>query len=127
MQLLSLLKYYTWPKSLFLFLHHSYATKCDACFYVLGLENLYHLTYRRTELRVDMQDFSAIGSSAFAQYFSFEVDSEAYGYMLHVDRFQDGGAGVFDTTRDVFPTINCYHSKFNLRRIQNAPKRVLFV
>jgi len=61
--------------------------------YWLGLENLYHLTYRRTELRVDMEDFSAIGSSAFAQYFSFEVDSEAYGYMLHVDRFQDGGAG----------------------------------
>ena len=61
----------------------------------VGLENLYHLTYRRTELRVDMEDFSAVGKSGFAEYASFEVDSEAYGYMLHVDRFQDGGAGMF--------------------------------
>ena len=63
---------------------------------IAGLENLYHLTYRRTELRVDMEDFSAIGSKSFAQYSSFEVDSEAYGYMLHIDRFQDGGAGMID-------------------------------
>jgi len=60
--------------------------------YWLGLENLYQLTaWRRYELRVDMEDWS--GSRAFALYSWFYIDSEDYGYMLHVDRFQDGGAG----------------------------------
>jgi len=60
--------------------------------YWLGLENLYHMTaWRRYELRVDMEDFS--GGRAYALYSWFYIDSEEYGYMLHVDRFQDGGAG----------------------------------
>lgn len=57
-----------------------------------GLENLHQLTRRRNyELRVDLQDFD--GSSVYAYYSYFSVDSEAEGYRLHVRGFISGGAG----------------------------------
>ncbi|XP_037610492.1 microfibril-associated glycoprotein 4-like [Sebastes umbrosus] len=60
--------------------------------YWLGLENLFQLTLRkRYELLVDMEDFS--GNKVFARYSSFTIDSESYGYTLHVSGFTNGGAG----------------------------------
>ncbi|XP_044194438.1 microfibril-associated glycoprotein 4-like [Thunnus albacares] len=60
--------------------------------YWLGLENLYHLTRRKkVELLVDMEDFK--GNKAFARYSSFSIESEFYGYRLHVSGFKNGGAG----------------------------------
>ncbi|XP_067433447.1 microfibril-associated glycoprotein 4-like isoform X1 [Thunnus thynnus] len=60
--------------------------------YWLGLENLYHLTRRKkVELLVDMEDFN--GKKAFARYSSFSIESEFYGYRLHLSGFKNGGAG----------------------------------
>ncbi|GLD71102.1 multiple inositol polyphosphate phosphatase 1-like protein, partial [Lates japonicus] len=60
--------------------------------YWLGLENLFHLTLRKTyELLVDMEDFD--GNKAFARYSSFSINPEADGYRLNVSGFTDGGAG----------------------------------
>eukprot|EP00064_Thunnus_orientalis_P025174 superscaffoldBa00012073_g25510 len=60
--------------------------------YWLGLENLFHLTRRKkVELLVDMEDFS--GKKVFARYSSFSIESEFYGYRLHVSGFKNGGAG----------------------------------
>ncbi|XP_053197818.1 microfibril-associated glycoprotein 4-like [Scomber japonicus] len=60
--------------------------------YWLGLESLFHLTRRKkVELRVDMEDFS--GNKVFARYSSFSIESETYGYRLHVSGFNNGGAG----------------------------------
>uniref|UniRef100_A0A3B1JEM2 Microfibril-associated glycoprotein 4-like n=1 Tax=Astyanax mexicanus TaxID=7994 RepID=A0A3B1JEM2_ASTMX len=86
--------------------------------YWLGLENLFHLTLRKKyELRVDMQDWD--GGWASAQYSSFSVDPESYGYTLHVNGFIDGGAGdsleyhngqkftTFDRDQDAASRYNC--------------------
>ncbi|XP_044193608.1 microfibril-associated glycoprotein 4-like [Thunnus albacares] len=60
--------------------------------YWLGLENLFHLTVRKTvELLVEMEDFS--GNKVSARYSSFSIDPESYGYKLYVSGFTDGGAG----------------------------------
>ncbi|XP_067433449.1 microfibril-associated glycoprotein 4-like isoform X3 [Thunnus thynnus] len=60
--------------------------------YWLGLENLFHLTRgKKVELLVDMEDFN--GKKAFARYSSFSIESEFYGYRLHVSEFKNGGAG----------------------------------
>lgn len=61
--------------------------------YWLGLENLYYLTRnRKTELRVDMEDFE--GNKAYARYTSFQVSPECEGYKLRVSGFINrGGAG----------------------------------
>ncbi|XP_071393477.1 microfibril-associated glycoprotein 4-like [Centroberyx affinis] len=60
--------------------------------YWLGLENIFHLTLRRSyELLVDMEDFS--GNKVFARYSKFSIDPESFGYRLHVSGFTDGGAG----------------------------------
>ncbi|XP_053197643.1 microfibril-associated glycoprotein 4-like [Scomber japonicus] len=86
--------------------------------YWLGLESLFHLTQSRNiELRVDMEDFS--GNKAFARYSSFSIESETYGYRLHVSGFTDGGAGdgllfhngqkfsTFDKDQDSNSSVNC--------------------
>ncbi|XP_034156025.2 microfibril-associated glycoprotein 4-like [Pangasianodon hypophthalmus] len=86
--------------------------------YWLGLENLYQLTRRRKyELRVDLQDFD--GSSVYAHYSYFSVDSEAEGYRLHVRGFINGGAGdslaihngqkftTLDRDQDLYAPKNC--------------------
>ncbi|KAI5623627.1 microfibril-associated glycoprotein 4 [Silurus asotus] len=85
--------------------------------YWLGLENLHQLTRKRKyELRVDLQDFD--GSSVYAHYSYFSVDSEAEGYKLTVSGFINGGAGdslelsneqkftTFDRDQDLHPN-NC--------------------
>ncbi|XP_042253067.1 microfibril-associated glycoprotein 4-like [Thunnus maccoyii] len=60
--------------------------------YWLGLENLFHLTRRKkVELLVDMEDFN--GKKVFARYSLFSIESEFYGYRLHVSGFKNGGAG----------------------------------
>ncbi|XP_029934316.1 microfibril-associated glycoprotein 4-like [Myripristis murdjan] len=60
--------------------------------YWLGLENIFHLTLRRSyELLVDMEDFD--GNKVSARYSSFSIDPESYGYKLQVSGFTDGGAG----------------------------------
>uniref|UniRef100_A0AAR2LVH6 Fibrinogen C-terminal domain-containing protein n=1 Tax=Pygocentrus nattereri TaxID=42514 RepID=A0AAR2LVH6_PYGNA len=60
--------------------------------YWLGLETMFLLTYaNKYELRVDMEDFE--GGSAYAQYSSFSVDSEALRYRLHIKGYINGGAG----------------------------------
>ncbi|XP_044194439.1 microfibril-associated glycoprotein 4-like [Thunnus albacares] len=60
--------------------------------YWLGLENLFHLTRRKkVELLVDMEDFN--GKKVFARWSSFSIESEFYGYRLHVSGFKNGGAG----------------------------------
>ncbi|XP_067433450.1 microfibril-associated glycoprotein 4-like [Thunnus thynnus] len=59
--------------------------------YWLGLENLFYLTQNKSELLVDMEDFS--GNKVFARYSSFSIESESNGYKLHVSGFTDGGAG----------------------------------
>eukprot|EP00064_Thunnus_orientalis_P022738 superscaffoldBa00007942_g22954 len=58
--------------------------------YWLGLENLFYLTQNKSELLVDMEDFS--GNKVFARYSSFSIESESNGYKLHVSGFTDGGA-----------------------------------
>lgn len=59
-----------------------------------GLESLFHLTLRKKyELRVDMEDWE--GGRVFAQYTSFSVDPESFGYTLHLGSFIDGGAGQY--------------------------------
>ncbi|XP_072513263.1 microfibril-associated glycoprotein 4-like [Salminus brasiliensis] len=86
--------------------------------YWLGLENLFHLTLRKKyELRVDMEDWN--GERVFAQYSSFSVDPESFGYTLYVSGFSDGGAGdslsyhngqkfsTFDKEQDVDTGRNC--------------------
>ncbi|KAI4890781.1 hypothetical protein NFI96_012791, partial [Prochilodus magdalenae] len=85
--------------------------------YWLGLESLFHMTLRKKyELRVDMEDWE--GGSVFAQYSSFSVDPERFGYTLHVSGFRNGGAGdsmnthngqkfsTFDKDQDP-PETNC--------------------
>ncbi|XP_029933368.1 microfibril-associated glycoprotein 4-like [Myripristis murdjan] len=60
--------------------------------YWLGLENIFHLTLRRSyELLVDMEDFD--GKKVSARYSSFSIAPESYGYKLQVSGFTDGGAG----------------------------------
>ncbi|CAM4618445.1 unnamed protein product [Leuciscus chuanchicus] len=60
--------------------------------YWLGLEFIHLLTRRNQyKLRVDLEDFD--GSTAYAVYESFSVDSEADGYKLHISGFVNGGAG----------------------------------
>ncbi|XP_008303032.1 microfibril-associated glycoprotein 4-like [Stegastes partitus] len=60
--------------------------------YWLGLENVLQLSVKkRYELLVDMEDFS--GNQAFTRYSTFYIESESYGYRLHVSGFSDGGAG----------------------------------
>eukprot|EP00064_Thunnus_orientalis_P024842 superscaffoldBa00011310_g25154 len=59
--------------------------------YWLGLENLFYLTQNKSELLVDMEDFS--GNKVSARYSSFSIESESNGYKLHVSGFTDGGAG----------------------------------
>ncbi|XP_062866755.1 microfibril-associated glycoprotein 4-like [Trichomycterus rosablanca] len=89
--------------------------------YWLGLENLHQLTSKRKyELRVDLQDFE--GTSVYAQYSSFSVDSEAEGYKLDISGFVNGGAGesleshkgqkfsTFDKDQDTYAEGNCAKS-----------------
>ncbi|KAI9529524.1 hypothetical protein NQZ68_011233 [Dissostichus eleginoides] len=89
--------------------------------YWLGLENLSHLTLRKSyELLVDMEDFE--GGKVFARYSSFSVAPESSGFTLHVSGFTDGGAGdslsyhngskfsTFDKDQDSDPTSNCARS-----------------
>ncbi|KAM4603497.1 microfibril-associated glycoprotein 4-like [Polymixia lowei] len=60
--------------------------------YWLGLDNIFLLTMRkRNELRVDMEDWE--GGKVYAEYSSFSIDPESYGYALHVGSYIDGGAG----------------------------------
>ncbi|XP_048105451.1 microfibril-associated glycoprotein 4-like [Alosa alosa] len=60
--------------------------------YWLGLDNIVLLTMRkRNELRVDMEDWD--GGKVYAQYTSFSVDPETFGYTLRVGSYVDGGAG----------------------------------
>ncbi|XP_031418185.1 microfibril-associated glycoprotein 4-like [Clupea harengus] len=60
--------------------------------YWLGLDNIVLLTMRnKSELRVDMEDWE--GGKVYAQYTSFSVDPESFGYTLHLGSFIDGGAG----------------------------------
>ncbi|XP_071379439.1 microfibril-associated glycoprotein 4-like, partial [Centroberyx affinis] len=60
--------------------------------YWLGLDNIFLLTMRKkNELRVDMQDWE--GGKVYAQYSSFSVDPENYGYQLRLGSYIDGGAG----------------------------------
>ncbi|XP_008285368.1 microfibril-associated glycoprotein 4-like [Stegastes partitus] len=85
--------------------------------YWLGLENLFQLFVRnRYELLVDMEDFN--GNQVFARYSSFYIESEPYGYRLHVSGFTNGGAGdslsfhngqkfsTFDKDQDL-SSVNC--------------------
>ncbi|XP_054898565.1 microfibril-associated glycoprotein 4-like isoform X1 [Poeciliopsis prolifica] len=58
--------------------------------YWLGLENVFHLTKRRSELLIDMEDFD--GNKSYARYTSFSVGPESDGYRLHLTGFTDGGA-----------------------------------
>ncbi|XP_042253060.1 microfibril-associated glycoprotein 4-like [Thunnus maccoyii] len=86
--------------------------------YWLGLENLFHLTRRKkVELLVDMEDFN--GKKVFARYSLFSIESEFYGYRLHVSGFKNGGAGdslsnhnrqkfsTFDKDQDSSSNNNC--------------------
>ncbi|KAM3864631.1 microfibril-associated glycoprotein 4-like [Diretmus argenteus] len=60
--------------------------------YWLGLDNIFLLTMRKkSELRVDMEDFE--GGKVYAQYSSFSIDPENYGYQLRLGSFINGGAG----------------------------------
>uniref|UniRef100_A0A3B1IKY7 Microfibril associated protein 4 n=2 Tax=Astyanax mexicanus TaxID=7994 RepID=A0A3B1IKY7_ASTMX len=65
--------------------------------YWLGLETIHLLILKKNyELRVDMEDFD--GKKLYAKYKSFgispmAVNAELDGYRLHVDGFEDGGAG----------------------------------
>ena len=59
----------------------------------VGLDNIHLLTKKGNyELRVDMEDWE--GRKVYAQYTSFSVDPESFGYTLHLGSFIDGGAGV---------------------------------
>ncbi|KAE8283754.1 Microfibril-associated glycoprotein 4 36 kDa microfibril-associated glycoprotein [Larimichthys crocea] len=86
--------------------------------YWLGLDNIHQLTHqRKSELLVDMEDFT--GKKVFARYSSFSVESECDGYALHVSGFKNGGAGdsltyhnkkkfsTFDKDQDTHSTDNC--------------------
>ncbi|XP_062395947.1 microfibril-associated glycoprotein 4-like [Sardina pilchardus] len=60
--------------------------------YWLGLDNILLLTLRNNnELRVDMEDWD--GGKVYAQYTSFSVDLETFGYTLRLGSFINGGAG----------------------------------
>ncbi|XP_007565282.1 microfibril-associated glycoprotein 4-like [Poecilia formosa] len=59
--------------------------------YWLGLENVFHLTKRKTELLINMEDFE--GNKSYARYTSFSVGPETDGYRLHLTGFTNGGAG----------------------------------
>uniref|UniRef100_A0A4W5M2R5 Microfibril associated protein 4 n=1 Tax=Hucho hucho TaxID=62062 RepID=A0A4W5M2R5_9TELE len=60
--------------------------------YWLGLDNIFLLTMRKkSELRVDMEDFE--GGKVYAKYTSFSIDPENYGYTLRLGSYVDGGAG----------------------------------
>ncbi|XP_049325403.1 microfibril-associated glycoprotein 4 isoform X1 [Astyanax mexicanus] len=109
--------------------------------YWLGLENLFHLTLRKKyELRVDMQDWD--GGWASAQYSSFSVDPESYGYTLHVNGFIDGGAGdsleyhngqkftTFDRDQDAASHYNCaarHRSAFWFQACQKSNPNGLYL
>lgn len=63
-------------------------------FVCAGLDNIHQLTHqRKSELLVDMEDFT--GKKVFARYSSFSVESECDGYVLHVSGFKNGGAGEY--------------------------------
>ncbi|XP_066517020.1 microfibril-associated glycoprotein 4-like [Hoplias malabaricus] len=60
--------------------------------YWLGLQNLYIMTnLEKYELRVDLEDFD--GSTAFAKYTYFTVDSNDKNYALRIGGYINGGAG----------------------------------
>ncbi|XP_056100228.1 microfibril-associated glycoprotein 4-like [Rhinichthys klamathensis goyatoka] len=84
----------------------------------LGLEFMHLLTRRnRYKLKVDLEDFD--GTTAYALYESFSVDSEADGYKLHISGFVNGGAGdslsyhsgmkfsTFDKDQDMWEGASC--------------------
>src|SRR4029434_10149670 len=59
----------------------------------VGLDNIVLLTMRnKSELRVDMEDWE--GGKVYAQYTSFSVDPESFGYTLHLGSFIHGGGVV---------------------------------
>lgn len=79
-----------------------------------GLELIYQLTRRNQyKLRVDLEDFD--GSTAYAEYESFLVDSEADGYKLHVSGFVNGGAGR--TIHKCFQVFTCVTLMMNLLKL----------
>lgn len=46
---------------------------------------------KRSELRVDMEDWQ--GGKVYAGYTSFSIDPESFGYQLRLGSYIDGGAG----------------------------------
>uniref|UniRef100_A0AAY4DJV0 Fibrinogen C-terminal domain-containing protein n=1 Tax=Denticeps clupeoides TaxID=299321 RepID=A0AAY4DJV0_9TELE len=60
--------------------------------YWLGLDNIFILSQRRrNELRVDMEDWQ--GNRVHAQYASFSLDPESFGYRLDLGGYVGGEAG----------------------------------